>query len=185
MAEERDLDIDEDELNVAREKAREASKSVKDAVQTFTKLNVHQIAELKDKLRVPTPDDEPKFLKGDVKAKVQLIFTGTEFLKTTKGLPPNTPFGVLLDKTNFYAEQGGQVADTGRIVIDGVASFKVFDVQQFGGFILHNGYLDFGELEAGDEVIAEVCHITSYLGPCALCSSSLVPNCVLADSYSS
>lgn len=155
MAEERGLDIDEEEVAVAREKAREASKAVKDAVQTFAKLNVHQISELKDKLRVPTPNDEAKFQKGDIKAKVQLIFTGTEFVKSTKDIATNTPVGVLLDKTNFYAEQGGQVADTGRIVIDGAAEFKVLDVQQFGGYVLHNGYLEYGQLQAGDEVISE------------------------------
>ncbi|KAK8061432.1 Alanine--tRNA ligase [Apiospora phragmitis] len=131
MAEERQLSIDEEELNV------------------------HQIAELKDQLKVPIPNDEAKFLKGDIKAKVQLIYTGTEFKKSSKDLPPNTPFGILLDKTNFYAEQGGQVADTGRLVIDDVAEFKVLDTQQFGGYIIHNGYLEYGELNAGDEVIAE------------------------------
>ncbi|KAI1401426.1 tRNA synthetases class II (A)-domain-containing protein [Hypoxylon fuscum] len=155
MAEERGLETDENEIAIAREKAREASKAVKEAVQTFAKLNVHQIAELKDKLQVPVPDDEPKFFKGDTTAKVQLIFTGTDFVKSTKDLPPNTPFGLLLDKTNFYAEQGGQVADTGRIVIDDVAEFEVHDVQQFGGYIIHNGTLKYGELKAGDEVICE------------------------------
>ncbi|KAK8043687.1 alanyl-tRNA synthetase [Apiospora rasikravindrae] len=155
MAEERELSIDEEEVAVAREKAREASKSVKNSVQTFAKLNVHQIAELKDQLKVPVPNDEAKFLKGDIKAKVQLIYTGAEFKKSSKDLPPNTPFGILLDKTNFYAEQGGQVADTGRLVIDDVAEFKVLDTQQFGGYIIHNGYLEYGELNAGDEVIAE------------------------------
>ncbi|KAK7962598.1 Alanine--tRNA ligase [Apiospora aurea] len=155
MAEERELSIDEEEVAVAREKAREASKSVKNSVQTFAKLNVHQIAELKDQLKIPVPDDEAKFLKGDIKAKVQLIYTGAEFKKSSKDLPPNTPFGLLLDKTNFYAEQGGQVADTGRLVIDDVAEFKVLDTQQFGGYIVHNGYLEYGELNAGDEVIAE------------------------------
>ncbi|KAK6859856.1 Alanine--tRNA ligase [Apiospora arundinis] len=155
MAEERQLSIDEEEVAVAREKAREASKSVKNSVQTFAKLNVHQIAELKDQLKIPTPDDEAKFLKGDIKAKVQLIYTGTEFKKSSKDLPPNTPFGILLDKTNFYAEQGGQVADTGRLVIDDVAEFKVLDTQQFGGYIVHNGYLEYGQLNSGDEVIAE------------------------------
>ncbi|XXH03032.1 hypothetical protein Hte_009422 [Hypoxylon texense] len=155
MAEERGLETDEDEIAVAREKAREASKAVKEAVQTFAKLNVHQIAELKDQLQVPVPNDEPKFFKGDTISKVQLIYTGTDFVKSTKDLPPNTPFGLLLDKTNFYAEQGGQVADTGRIVIDDVAEFEVQDVQQFGGYIIHNGFLKYGELKAGDEVICE------------------------------
>lgn len=155
MAEERGLDIDEEEVNVAKEKAREASKSVKDAVQTFAKLNVHQIAELKDKLQVPATGDDAKFRKGDIKSKVQLIFTGTEFVKSTKDIAPNTPLALLLDHTNFYAEQGGQVADTGRIVIDDVAEFKVLDVQQYGGFVVHNGYLEYGVLKAGDEVISE------------------------------
>ncbi|KAI0160812.1 tRNA synthetases class II (A)-domain-containing protein [Xylariaceae sp. FL1272] len=155
MAEERGLSMDEKEIAEAREKAREASKAVKEKVQTFAKLNVHQLAELKDQLQVPVPDDEPKFLKGDTTGKVQLIYTGSEFIKSTKNLPENTPFGLLLDRTNFYAEQGGQVADTGRIVIDDVAEFEVQDVQQFGGYILHNGYLKYGELKAGDSVICE------------------------------
>ncbi|KAI1334112.1 tRNA synthetases class II (A)-domain-containing protein [Xylariaceae sp. FL0016] len=155
MAEERGLRMDEDEIRAAREKAREASKAVKDKVQTFAKLNVHHLAELKDKLQLPVPNDEPKFLKGDTTAKVQLMYTGSEFLRSTKDLPPNTPFALLLDKTSFYAEQGGQVADTGRIMIDDVAEFEVQDVQQSGGYVLHNGFLKYGELKAGDEVICE------------------------------
>ncbi|KAK3945436.1 alanine--tRNA ligase [Diplogelasinospora grovesii] len=155
MAEERGLTIDEAEVEVAREKAREASKAVKEAVQTFPKLNVHQIAELETSIKIPRPDSEPKYVKGDCKGKVQLIFTGNEFRKTSKELPPKTPLGLLLDRTNFYAESGGQVADTGRIMIDGVAEFKVLDVQEYGGYIVHNGYLEYGELTAGDDVICE------------------------------
>ncbi|KAK0633039.1 tRNA synthetases class II (A)-domain-containing protein [Immersiella caudata] len=155
MAEERGLTIDEAEVEVAREKAREASKAVKEAVQTFPKLNVHQIAELENSIKIPRPESEAKYSKGDTKGTVQLVFTGSEFRKTSKELPPKTPLGILLDKTNFYAESGGQVADTGRILIDGVAEFKVLDVQEFGGYIVHNGYLEYGELTEGDEVICE------------------------------
>ncbi|KAL2122835.1 hypothetical protein VTJ04DRAFT_3290 [Mycothermus thermophilus] len=155
MAEERGLTIDEAEVEVAREKAREASKAVKEAVQTFPKLNVHQIAELETTIGLPRPNSDAKYRRGDIKAKVQLIFTGNEFRTTSKELPPKTPLGLLLDRTNFYAESGGQVADTGIISIDGVAEFKVLDVQEYGGYIVHNGYLEYGELTAGDEVICE------------------------------
>lgn len=155
MAEERGLTIDEAEVEVAREKAREASKAVKEAVQTFPKLNVHQIAELESSFQLQRPDSEAKYVKGDIKGKVQLVFTGSEFCKTSKELPPKTPLGLLLDKTNFYAESGGQVADSGRIIIDGIAEFKVLDVQEFGGYVVHNGYLEYGELTAGDEVTCE------------------------------
>lgn len=155
MAEERGLDIDEAEVAVAREKAREASKAVKDSVQTFAKLDVHQIAELDTQLKVPRTNDDAKYLKGDSKGKVQYIFNGKTFTKSTKDIPPNTAIGVLLDKTNFYAESGGQVADTGRIVIDDVVEFKVMDVQDFGGYVLHSGYIEYGELNSDDEVICE------------------------------
>lgn len=155
MAEERGLSIDAEEVAVAREKAREASKSVKEAVQTFAKLNVHQIAELENEHKIARPDSEAKYARGDSQGHVELIYTGTGFAKSTKDIPANTPIGILLDKTNFYAESGGQVADTGRIVIDDVAEFKVLDVQEYGGFIVHNGYLEYGQLNAGDKVICE------------------------------
>ncbi|KAM3510669.1 hypothetical protein MY11210_005704 [Beauveria gryllotalpidicola] len=155
MAEERGLEIDEAEVEVAKEKAREASKAVKDAAATFAKLNVHQIAELEQQHKLPRTDDESKFVKGDSKGKIQIIFDGQTFHKSTKDLPPKTAVGLLLDQTNFYAESGGQIADTGRIVIDDVAEFKVMDVQNFGGYVLHSGYIEYGALSSGDEVICE------------------------------
>lgn len=154
MAEERGLETDDSEIEIAKEKAREASKSVKEAAHTFAKLDVHQIAEL-GKINIVRPNDDAKFSKGDSTGKIQLIYDGKDFLKSTEGLPTDKPFGILLNKTNFYAEQGGQVADTGKIIIDGVAEFKVLDVQAYGGYIIHNGYLDYGHLKAGDEVICE------------------------------
>ncbi|EKD18456.1 uncharacterized protein L3040_007520 [Drepanopeziza brunnea f. sp. 'multigermtubi'] len=154
LAEEKGLETDDAEIEIAKERARLASMVVKDTSQTFAKFDVHQIAEL-DKMGIPRPNDDAKFSKGDSTAKVSLVYDGKAFLKSTEGLEPGKPFGVLLDKTNFYAEQGGQVADTGKIIIDGVAEFKVRDVQTYGGYIVHNGYLDYGSLKAGDEVICE------------------------------
>lgn len=155
MAEERGLEIDDDEVDAAKERAREASKAVKESVETFAKLNVHQIAELEQQHKAARTDDDAKFLMGDIKAKVQLVFDGEAFHPSTKALRPHTPIGILLDTTNFYAESGGQVADTGRIVIDDVAEFKVMDVQNYGGYILHSGYMKYGVLSTGDAVICE------------------------------
>lgn len=42
--------------------------------------------------------------------------------------------GVVLDRTGFYAEAGGQVADTGALVLsEGGATLDVLDVQNFAG----------------------------------------------------
>jgi alanyl-tRNA synthetase len=155
MAEERGLSIDSAEVEAAKEKAREASKSVKEAIQTFSKLDVHNLSDLENSYKLPRPDSEAKYSKGDMTGKVELVFNGKQFVKSTKDIPAQTPLGLLLDRTNFYAESGGQVADTGRIIIDGVAEFKVLDVQEYGGYVVHNGYIEYGELNAGDEVICE------------------------------
>ena len=61
--------------------------------------------------------------------------------------------GLILDKTNFYAESGGQTFDTGSITIDGQAHFCVEEVQSFGGYVLHIGYLKYGHISLKDQVI--------------------------------
>ncbi|PSR87415.1 tRNA synthetases class II (A)-domain-containing protein [Coniella lustricola] len=157
MSEERGLEpTDESDISKAREEAREASKQVKDKAQSFPKLNVHQIAELENQYKISRPDSEPKYGKGDITASVQLIFTGEDFIKSSKDVPAETPLGLILDRTNFYAESGGQVADTGRILVDDdVAEFKVEDVQEYGGYIVHIGYFSHGSLSSGDKVICE------------------------------
>jgi alanyl-tRNA synthetase len=56
---------------------------------------------------------------------------------------------VVLDKTPFYAESGGQVGDCGRIVAAG-AVFEVMDTQKQGGnLFLHKGKLLSGTLNTG------------------------------------
>jgi alanyl-tRNA synthetase len=63
---------------------------------------------------------------------------------------------VVLDKTPFYAEMGGQVGDTGEIV-GTVGRFVVTDtIQSAQGVILHRGYVAEGSLSDGDKVEAVV-----------------------------
>jgi alanyl-tRNA synthetase len=61
---------------------------------------------------------------------------------------------VILDRTSFYAESGGQEHDTGNLVIDGVADFSVSNVQAYNGYVLHTGHLKYGQLKVGDELIS-------------------------------
>jgi len=59
---------------------------------------------------------------------------------------------VLLDRTPFYAESGGQVGDTGVIEND-AARFEVADTRKLGGvYHAHDGSLERGRLSVGDEV---------------------------------
>lgn len=62
---------------------------------------------------------------------------------------------VVLDRTPFYAESGGQIGDKGQLIFE-TGSFKVSDTQKHGLVYLHQGILEKGELKVGDEVSAEV-----------------------------
>ncbi len=65
---------------------------------------------------------------------------------------------VVLDKTPFYAESGGQVGDRGQLSVMGEdTSFEVQDTRKQGGSVFgHIGKVTRGELHVGDTVLAEV-----------------------------
>jgi alanyl-tRNA synthetase len=63
--------------------------------------------------------------------------------------------GIILDKTPFYAESGGQVGDQGMIKNKN-AIFIVKDTRKVGQHILHYGEFKQGKFNIGDEVLASV-----------------------------
>ena len=63
---------------------------------------------------------------------------------------------VILDRTPFYAEAGGQVGDIGRIAIGEETLFEVADTQKQNDVYLHIGHLVSGELSVGDRVSASI-----------------------------
>src|SRR5205823_13830089 len=61
---------------------------------------------------------------------------------------------VILDQTNFYAEMGGQVGDTGELRSPGGAVMDVFTARMIGGYVLHVGNMIESHLSVGDHVTA-------------------------------
>ena len=155
MAEERGLSIDDQEVEKAQEKAKEASKGEKKAAADLVKLNVHDINALEKMSDVPKTNDEPKFQRDNINATIKAIYHGVKFLQSTEEIPEGDQFGLVLDRTNFYAEQGGQEYDTGRIVIDGEAEIDVQNVQVYAGYVMHTGYMSYGNFKIGDEVLCD------------------------------
>jgi alanyl-tRNA synthetase len=78
--------------------------------------------------------------------------------KPTEKIEAGDEAVVLLDRTPFYAESGGQVGDIGQLAERGVM-FDVSDTQKLAGqFFAHLGTLKAGSLRRGDRVLGQVDH---------------------------
>jgi alanyl-tRNA synthetase len=102
---------------------------------------------------LPRTDDSPKYANTLCDATVLGWVIGNEVIRTGK-LSAGETAALLLDRTNFYAEQGGQVGDTG--VIDNLnassVEFQVEDTQRLGETVLHFGTMLGGTISVGDTV---------------------------------
>jgi alanyl-tRNA synthetase len=80
--------------------------------------------------------------------------TSAEGLRVLLAVEGDGSAQVVLDRTPFYAEGGGQIGDRGELVGE-TGRFVVEDTQRVGDAIVHIGQLE-GTLAAGDGVTANV-----------------------------
>jgi alanyl-tRNA synthetase len=104
---------------------------------------------------VKPTDDSAKFNAAPIGAIVRAMWDGHQLIDHTHGSEAaGQGVAVILDKTNFYAEMGGQVGDTGELRSRGGAVMDVTTARAAGGFVLHVGNMIAGRLSVGDHVTA-------------------------------
>ncbi|XP_059256335.1 alanine--tRNA ligase, mitochondrial isoform X2 [Mustela nigripes] len=161
MLEEKGVQLDSAGLaRLAQEDAQHRSQQAEPVQEQGLQLSVHALGELQRR-GVPPTDDSPKYNYSlrpsggyefsTCEAQVLQLYTedGTAVASVGKG----QRFGLLLDKTNFYAEQGGQASDRGYLtrVDQEDVLFPVARAQVCGGFILHEAVAP-EDLKVGDQV---------------------------------
>lgn len=111
---------------------------------------------------VPASDDSEKYVwdKELDGCAVKALFIGRGETEDKIGFvdsvsPESSTVGVIMDKTSFYAEAGGQTYDIGTLKT-GSATVKVSNVQMYGQFVLHLGEVTEGSLSVGDAVTCSV-----------------------------
>ncbi|MCK4275438.1 MAG: hypothetical protein KAX78_02925, partial [Phycisphaerae bacterium] len=103
---------------------------------------------------LPATDDKAKYAAEPIEAAV-LGWVIADKYATSGSLPAGSEASVVLDRTNLYGEQGGQVGDTGVLTFDG-GRFIVGDSIVVGSTVLHIGAVEGGELTVGQTVTATV-----------------------------
>ena len=144
IARERGLALDmagfEREMDAQRERARAAS---------------HFGAEASVQVGLEGETDFTGYERVVDEATVIALFTGGS---SVDRLGPGETGLVVLDRTPFYAESGGQVGDKGLLLSkDRAGRFQVDDTRKQGGAVIgHVGRVETGELHVGDLVEARI-----------------------------
>jgi alanyl-tRNA synthetase len=135
-------------MEEARERARSAGKGGDSAIHELPPAVLAELA----KSGVKPTDDSAKFTLAPIPARVMAIWNGSN-LDPSADTSADQEIAVILDRTNFYAEMGGQVGDRGTLATSGT-SFDVETTRAVGGYVLHTGRIRAGCLKVGDTVEA-------------------------------
>ncbi len=143
MASEAGLSVDragyEEEMRKAKEMARGARKKM--VVTAVTG-------------ELPKTDDSFKYRGLTSESRVLGWIKNNDVVRAGQ-LKSGEEAALLLDRTSFYAEQGGQVGDVG-VISSPTGEFSVEDTQRLGESVLHIGRVEEGTIECGQSVTASV-----------------------------
>ena len=146
MLEEEGMQVDMEKFTACREEQRVRAREARKALGDLGWAGIDFGSEV-------TATDFVGYHVNNCEAKVLAVCVGEEVTGSITGGEKGV---IVLDKTPFYAEMGGQAADHGVILV-GESRFEVTDVQKDkGGRYLHNGFMRAGTVKTDDVVLASI-----------------------------
>ncbi|MHC5673381.1 alanine--tRNA ligase [Nostoc sp.] len=146
IAAENELDVDVEGFNAEMQKQVERAKAAHETIDLTVQGSLDKLAE---------HIHATEFLgytQPATTAKVEAILVeGVSQEEAEAG----TQVQIVLDKTPFYAESGGQIGDRGYISGDGIL-VRVEDMKKESDFFVHFGRIERGTLRVGDHVTAQI-----------------------------
>jgi alanyl-tRNA synthetase len=155
MAEERDMSVDAEGYEILMDEARSRSRGGGDVHDPVLTIPPDVLGKL-DFLKVKPTDDHAKDLGTPTTGLIKAIWDGRHLCDRSQH---GQRVAVILDRTCFYAEQGGQVGDVGEIHVargssaghDHVGILEIEDTRRVGDYVLHIGHVSHGAVATGDE----------------------------------
>ena len=141
-----DVDMDGFDACMTEQKERARANANRDAWGDFNNV----WTELSDKLAATEFEGYDKNVVEDARV-VAIVANGESVERAEAGADVE----VILDRTPFYAEMGGQVGDTGTISAEGV-ELEVSDTKGHNGLFAHMAHVAEGAVSVGDVVCAAI-----------------------------
>ena len=141
-----DVDMDGFDACMTEQKERARANANRDAWGDFNNV----WTELSDKLAATEFEGYDKNAVEDARV-VAIVANGESVERAEAG----TDVEVILDRTPFYAEMGGQVGDAGTISAEGV-KLEVSDTKGHNGLFAHLAHVAEGAISVGDVVCAAI-----------------------------
>ncbi|HEY9873459.1 MAG TPA: alanine--tRNA ligase [Candidatus Obscuribacterales bacterium] len=146
IAEEQGLSVDVDGFNAEMQRQVERAKEAHETIDLTVQGSLDKLAE---------HIHSTEFLgytQASSSATVEVILVNGKSLEEAEA---GTNVQIVLDKTPFYAESGGQIGDRGYISGDAVL-VRIEDVKKESDFFVHFGRIERGTLRVGDPVTAQI-----------------------------
>jgi alanyl-tRNA synthetase len=149
IAREKGISIDWEGFQAEMEKQRERARATQ-------KVSVGGTLDLKGELKAKRPPKQTHFVgyqEYNSRSKVRDLITNES---SVRSVAEGSEVDVILDRTPFYGEMGGQVGDSGEISSQKGKAVIINTIRTPSGVIIHRGKVVKGSISIGDEVEAKV-----------------------------
>ncbi len=146
IAAESGIAVNEASFNEEMEKQRQRSKDAHETIDLTVQGSLDSLAETIE------ATEFVGYSNWDTQSQVEAILVAGESVKKVE---TGSEVQVVLGRTPFYAESGGQVGDRGYLSGDNLV-IRVEDVKKEGAFFVHFGKVERGTVEVGSKVSAKI-----------------------------
>ncbi|MDJ0725496.1 MAG: alanine--tRNA ligase [Prochloraceae cyanobacterium] len=146
IAAEEGLTVDVASFEIEMEEQRKRAKQAHKAIDLTVQGSIDELAEQIH------PTEFLGYTEARSNSRVEVVLVEG---KTVEAAEVGTKIQVILDRTPFYAESGGQIGDKGYLSGDNLL-VRIEDVQKESGFFVHYGKIERGTLTIGDTVSSQI-----------------------------